>query len=159
MNASNLYRGTPGLFAGVTLLLSCFLFSGCANYAIRTQTLFGEHRDQFPAIVLSPTDKDEYTFDWNKTTIGGVSVSKFIPSKKFWRLNVFKFSDGQRIGGNDYDFHPISETKVTFINLPLHQLLRADLELCDEPKHCNDTKGYSFMVLMHKEPIDNDDYK
>jgi len=151
MNASSLYRRTPGLLAGITLLLSCFLFSGCVSYVVRTQTLFGEYRDQFPAIVLS-VDAHEYTFDWNEATIGGVSASKFIPDKKFWRLNVFQFSDGKRIGENDYDFQPIAKTQVTFVKLPWDKLLRADLEFTDDPKSATGRTVYSFIVLLHNEP-------
>ena len=144
MKASNLYQRTSGLLAGASLLLSYFLFSGCANQIVRTPTLFGEHRDQFPAIVLTVDknikDEYEYTFDWNKTTIGGVAISKFLPNKKFWRLRVFRYSDGMRIGGTAMNYESIAEVmSVTLVGLPANKLLRFDLELCDLPSQCQDS--------------------
>ena len=155
MNAWSLYRRAPGLLTGVTVLLSCFLLSSC-NYAVRTKTLFGEHRDQFPAIVLSADTEHEtdYVFDWKKTTVGGVSAIKFIPSKDFYRLHFFRFSDGARIGSTGNDYYPLDpETckPITFTKLPTHELLRADLEFADDEKGNKGQETYSFMVLFHYE--------
>ena len=158
MNASSLHRLAPGLLAGVTVLLSCFLLLGC-NYAVRTTTLFGDYRDQFPPVVLSvdKEDKIDYTFDWKETTVGGMSVSKFKPSQNFWRLNVFRFSDGVRIGGDDkwIPFGDLddknTQRSVTFPGLPVGKLLRFDLDLADDPKSPKDRETYNFMVLFHNE--------
>lgn len=158
MKASNLYQHTSGLLAGASLLLSCFLLSGCANQFIRTPTLFGEHRDQFPAIVLTVDKniKDEYAYTFNKkTTIAGVEISKFLPNKKFWRLRVFRYSDGMRIGGTAMDYEPITEDmSVTLVGLPAHKLLRFDLDFCDLPSQCKDTDSYSVNALLHPEELE-----
>ena len=56
MNSSEWYRRTPGLLAGVVLLLSCFLLSGCKLTHLLgpflLDDIFGDLRDQFPTVVL-----------------------------------------------------------------------------------------------------------
>jgi hypothetical protein len=141
----------------LTLLLSCSLVSAC-NYAVRTKTLFGEYRDQFPPVVLSidnKTEKIDYPFDWQATTVGGISISQFRPSNDFWRLNVFQFSDGKRIAGTlDHmqDYRSSKTDHSEMLNgLPTEKLLRADLELADDKEGTKGRETYSFMFLLHYE--------
>jgi hypothetical protein len=149
MNAHSRSRRILGLLT--MLSLSCMLLSAC-HYAVRTKTLFGDHRDQFPTIVLTADQKDtiNYTFDWETTTVGGVSVAKFVPSSKFWRLNMFRFSNGERIGGNTTDFISTKDyPKVELKDLPTERLLRADFDFADDKEGTKDRDNYSFMVLFH----------
>lgn len=148
MKRFNLYRRIPGLFAVVTLIVNCFLLSGCLF--IQPKKLFGPDLRQFPAVVLTVTSH-EYEFNWDKLTIGGASAMEFIPKAKFWRLNVFNFSDGVRIGGNDSEFHSFETRSEVFHDLPWDKLLRADLDLTDDPKGHEDAKTISFIVLLHNE--------
>lgn len=149
MKTSSLYRQVPGLLAGIVVFVNCFLFSGCN--LVQTKTLFGPDLRQFPAVVLTVTSH-EYTFDWDKTTIGGAPVSEFVPRAKFWRLGVFKFSDGVRIGGTDGDFHAFEvKRSEVFHDLPWDKLLRADLDLTDDPNGDKEAKTLSFIVLLHNE--------
>lgn len=156
MNASSLYRRILGLLAGVALLLSCLLFSGCRFShlfgPIVLKDLFGEHLDQFPAVVLSADRPDtiDYKFDWNTTTIAGASITNFIPSTDYWRLNVFKFSDGKPISSNGFKSIK-SEKSETFKGLPVGKLLRVDLDTADDPKGTKNRETYSFLVLFHNE--------
>jgi hypothetical protein len=152
MKQSGINRSVAGLTAGSTLLLSCFLFSGC-NYAIRTKTLFGGEYDQFPAVVLNTQNgSHDYTFDWNKNTIGGLSVSKFKPKAKYWRLHVFNFKDGQRIGGNENKWKDLeTDATQTLLNLPFDKLMRADVDLTDNPNSMENPRTLTFIVLLHDE--------
>lgn len=156
MNASNLYRRAPGLLAGVALLLSCFLLSGCKISHILgpyvLQDLFGEHHDQIPTVVLSMDNSGpvDYTFDWSKTTIGGTSVSNFMPSSDFWRMNIYRFSDGNPLTSNKFKLikeYPAEEFK----SMPSEKLLRIDLDLADDEQGIKNRKTYSFTVLFHYE--------
>src|SRR5688572_25657221 len=115
MNPWTRHRRILDLLTILTLLVGCFLVSAC-NYAVRTKTLFGEFRDQYPPVVLSIDDKVEkmnYNFDWQTTTLAGVSISKFRPSNDFWRLNVFQFSDGKHLTGSlDYKSSKTDHTEM-----------------------------------------------
>ncbi len=87
MNAWSRHQRILDLFTASTILASFVLLSACVGI----KTLFGDEGDQTPPIVLSvdqPGNVD-YEFDWQSTSIGGVSVSKFMPSHEYWRLNVF----------------------------------------------------------------------
>lgn len=150
MKTSSLYRSVPGLVAGVTLALCCFLLTGC-NYVVRTSSLFGGELDQFPAVVLNTQDgSHNYTFDWKKNTIGGLSVSKYKPKAKYWRLHVFKFKDGQRIGGNENKWKDLeTDTSETFVDLPFDKLMRVDLDLTDDPNSGENARTLTFIVLLH----------
>ena len=150
MKASN--RCKQGLMAGLILVFGCFLLSGC-NYALRTQTLFGKDYAQFPAVVLNAQNgSHDYTFDWNKNTIGGLSVSSYKPKAKYWRLHVFNFKDGQRIGGNENKWKDLeTDTAETLVNLPFDKLMRADIDLTDDPNTSENARTLSFIVLLHDE--------
>jgi hypothetical protein len=136
-------------------LLGClFLVSGCDlnSFAVRTSTLIGEDHDQFPAIVLNAQDgSHDYVFDWEANTVGGLPLSKFRPKAKYWRLQVFKFSDGLRIGGNSSDWKPRSETKETFKALDFDKLMRVDLDLADDARGEENARTKSFIILLHDE--------
>lgn len=151
MKTPNLYRRVPGLVAGVTLFLNCFLLTGC-DLVMQPKTVFGPDLRQFPAVVLSANGSHDYTFDWDKTTIGGISVSKFEPKAKYWRLNVFRFSDGLQIGNNDGKFKPLeTDRSEQFTDLKWDKLMRADLDLTDDPKSDENARTLSFIVLLHDE--------
>jgi hypothetical protein len=159
MNPSSLYRRTLSLLPAITLSLSCLLLIGCRLDLVlghvNTKDVFGEHRDQFPTIALSSDNKEQidYTFDWNTTTVGGVEVSKFNPGKKFWRMNIYRYSDGERIGDHR-DYRAIENPAETFQNLPVEKYLRIDLDLADDQQGTKGTEYYSFMVLFHyEEPL------
>jgi hypothetical protein len=145
----------PLATVGVTLLIgSFFLLSGCDlnNFAVKTTTLIGDDHDQFPAIVLNAQDgSHDYIFDWEQNSIGGLPLSKFRPKSKYWRLQVFKFSDGQRIGGNSSDWKPRSDTKETFKSLEFDKLMRVDLDLADDERGEKDALTKSFVILLHDE--------
>jgi hypothetical protein len=109
--------------------------------------------DGLPAVVLS-VDSPQYEFDWDKTTIKDTLVSALVPKTKFWRLNVFKFSDGVRIGSNDTNFYlrdgkDAKRTRV-ISDLPWNQLLRIDLDLTDDLEADGKAKTLSFIVLLHE---------
>ncbi len=152
MKISGLYQSVSGLVAGGTLLVSCFLFSGC-NYVVRTKTLFGEELDKFPSVVLSAQNHSTtYVFDWNETTLGGVSLSEFKPKAKYWRLHLFKFSNGDRIAPYKTDWKLLeSDTKETFEKLTFDTLMLADLDLTDNPVTGENARRYSINVLLHDE--------
>ena len=160
MNALSRHQRVPGLLAGVILLLSCFLFSSC-NYAVRTTTLFGDKRDMIPTVVLSAHNAEtaELPLNWRNMTIGGVSAVNFKPSQHFWRLHIFSFSDGEKIGTNKNDnaFYPFDWDKegdsLVIRDLPMHKLLRADLDLADDEKGIKDRDTLSVMILFHYEEI------
>jgi hypothetical protein len=158
MNASSPSRHASPLL-GVALLLSCFLFSGCRldlffGYA-NVKDLIGENLDQFPAIVLStdkPGDINNYVFNWNETTLAGMSASKFKPTEKFWRLNIFSFKDGGVIGDFKNKFKELeTHPSETFPSLPQEKLLRVDLDLAEDEDGTKGRKTYSFLVLFHYE--------
>ncbi|HXV82298.1 MAG TPA: hypothetical protein VEG60_20705 [Candidatus Binatia bacterium] len=158
MNASSPYRHAPSLLAGVALLLSCFLFSGCRldlffGYA-NLKDLIGENLDQFPAIVLSTDNPGDinYTFDWTTTSLAGMKASDFKPTEKFWRLNIFSFKDGGVIGNFKRQFEELeTHPSVTFPSLPQEKLLRIDLDLAEDEDGTKGRKTYSFLVLFHYE--------
>ena len=149
MKSSHFCPITRCLIGGVTLLL---LSSSC-NYAMRTSTLFGEDLQRFPAVVLSTQNgSHDYTFDWDKSTVGGLSASVVKPKAKYWRLHVFKFSDGQRIGGNEGKWKDLeTETAETLVDLPFDKLMRADVDLTDNPETGENARTLPFIVLLHDE--------
>lgn len=152
MKTSGLYQSVSGLLVGGTLLVSCFLISGC-NYFIQSHTLFGEELDKFPSVVLrAQNHSTTYVFDWNTSTIGGVSLSKFKPKVKYWRLHLFKFSNGDRIAPDNTDWKYLeSDTNETFNNLTFDILMRADLDLTDNIESGENARTYSLNVLLHDE--------
>src|SRR5688572_21933100 len=92
METSHYFRRVLGLIVVFTLI------SGC-HYAVRTKTLFGDERDQYPAVVLKPQNHShDYEFDWDKNTVGGVRLSEWQPKQKYWRLQLFSFSSGDPVG-------------------------------------------------------------
>ncbi|MGH7183681.1 MAG: hypothetical protein ACREJN_17130 [Nitrospiraceae bacterium] len=148
MITSHFYRHNLGLLAGLTLLLICFLSTGCT--LTQSKQLSGPDL-QLPAVVLS-VESHDFLFDMDKTTIGGRPVSEFIPKAKFWRLNVFLFSDGTRIGGNDAEFYLLKDKRSeTLYNLPWDTLLRADLDFTNNPQGDDTATTVSGFFLLHKE--------
>ena len=152
MNATPPYKRGSRILAGVALLSSCFLLSGCHWWGPGViKDLFGDHIDQFPTIALT-ADNDKavnFPFDWDGTTVGGMLVSNFSPSKDYWRLNAFKFSDGTRITQNDRYQSMKTERKTDLNGLPVEHYVRVDLDLADNPEGTKNRKTYSFMVLFH----------
>ena len=148
MRTSMMYRRVPGLLAIFTLFATSFLFSGCQ--LLCTLCLQTENR-QDPAIVLitrsgdyaekvafhrivkvsKGTESVELDFDWNKWTIGGQPLNLLLDKAdaKEWQLNVYDYESGNRIpDGRPADaFLPISTSSTKLKNLPLDQLLRAEL--------------------------------
>ena len=153
MNASSLNRRALGLLAGVALLLSCFLFSACNFNRIwgpsLLKDLFGDYHDQFPAVVLDSNGQDpvkDVKFDWNETTMGGASIKNFIPSKNFYRLNIYYASNGTKIYHDD--FQPL-KNPTKFPDLPAEKLLQVDLEMADDQQGTQGREIYSFHILFH----------
>src|SRR2546421_8169733 len=125
MKTSGLNQRVSGLVAGGTLLVSCFLFSGCSSFVVLTKDIIGKELDAFPTVVLTTQGKGnhDYVFDWNKTTIGGVSLSEFKPNAEFWRLHLFSFKTGTRIAPGKTDWKPLKcDMKETFENLKFDSL-------------------------------------
>lgn len=153
MSISSLYRKVLGLVAGCTLLVTGLPLVGCSYLKPMS---YAEKVQQYPSIVLSVHSHD-YVFSWDTIEINGVPLRKILPQAKFWRLQVFQFSDGIRIGGNGSEFRSFDseeQRKETLINLPFDKLLRADIDLinkrnANEPDE--DAKTVSFMVLLHDE--------
>jgi len=153
MTKNNVYPNLPTLVITISLLLSSSLFTGC-NYIVRTANLFGGDYNQFPAVVLNTQESGShnYTFDWNKNTIGGLAVSTYKPKAKYWRLHVFNFKDGQRIGGNENKWKNLeTDPSETLVNLPFDKLMRADLDLTNNTDTLEDAKTFTFIVLLHDE--------
>lgn len=161
MNPSSLYPRAPHLLAGFALLLSCFLLSGCESKLTEVKKMlgddvlkyvFGEHLDQFPAVVLDANGETtvNYTFDWKRTTFAGESLIKFIPSQNYWRMNVFKFSDGKPIGKYN-GFKSFTESSLTFPGVNAEELLRVDFDLADDQAGTKNRMKYSFVVLFHND--------
>jgi hypothetical protein len=151
MKTSNLYRQVPGLLVGVTLFVISFLFSGCntgPELNIPNKDLIGT--ESLPSIVLAITGHD-YEFNWDKATLGGKPMSELVPKRKFWRLNIFKFSDDVRVGGNNGDFHSFEKRSEEYRNLPWNELLRVDLDLTDNPEDDPEAKTLSFLVLLNED--------
>lgn len=153
MSISSLYRKVLGLVAGCTLFVTGLPLVGCSYLKPMS---YAEKVQQFPSIVLSVNSHD-YEFNWDTMEINGVPLRKILPQAKFWRLQVFQFSDGTRIGGNDSDFRSFDseeQRKETLKNLPFDTLLRADIDLKNNPKANDpdeDAKTVSFMILLHDE--------
>lgn len=159
MKTPSLSRCVPGLMAGVTLAVSCFLFSGC-NYAVRQKTIFGPDLRQLPAVVLSPQNgSHDFVFDWRVATIGGTPMLTWKPDKRYWRLNVFRFKNGMRIGGNKdgwKDFQKDEYTE-TFSAIVFDRLIRVDLDLTDDPNGSEkDEPPWSLYVLLHDVSLEED---
>ena len=152
MKTFNHYRSLATLVTGVALLLSCFLFSGC-NYVLRTKTIFGEEYDKFPSVVLRPQNHSTtYVFDWNENTVGGIRLADFKPNAKYWRLHLFKYSDGTRLGPANTDWKPLAtDARETFENLKFDVLMKADLDLTDNYDTGDGARSYSINVLLHDE--------
>ena len=152
MKISSLYHSVSGLVAGGTLLLGCFLFSGCSSFVVLTKDIVGKELDAFPAVVLSTQAKGShnYVFDWNTNTIGGVSLSEFKPKTKYWRLHLFNFQTGVRIAPDKTDWKILEcDTKETFEKVPFDELLRADLDLTDDFDTGKNARSYSINFILH----------
>lgn len=155
MSISSFYRKALGLVAGCTLLVTGLPLVGCSN----TKPMpYAEKVQQLPSIVLSVySHSHDYDFNWDTMEVNGVPLIKILPQAKFWRLQVFQFSDGTRIGGNGSDYRSFDseeQRRETLFNLPFDKLLRVDIDLkntpgADEPDE--DAKTVSFMVLLHDE--------
>jgi len=133
-------------------LLSCFLFSGCTDFVVFTKDIIGKSLDAFPTVVLSTQERGShnYVFDWDKNTIGGVSLSKYKPKAKHWRLHLFNFGTGERIAPKKIDWKFLdSDTKETFEEVPFDKLLRADLDLTDDIDTGENAKTYSINFILH----------
>ena len=156
MTASSLCQRAPRLLAVLMLLLTCFVVSGCLATKVTMggpilQDIIGEHLDQFPAVVLDATGNTtiDYVFDWDKTTMAGECITTFFPSAKFWRLNAFSVSDGTPVTNNNWQ--SIAARTVSLNGLKAEKLLRAQLDLDDDPNDVKDRKTYNFIVLFHNE--------
>ncbi len=144
MITSHPNRDSVSLLVGAALFLSCFLLTDCS--LIRTL-------DGLPAVVLS-VDSPQYEFDWDRTTINDTPVSALVPKAKFWRLNVFQFSNGMRIGDNDTKFYlqngKNAKRSRVIPDLPWDQLLRVDLDLTNDLEADDKATTLSFIVLLHE---------
>jgi hypothetical protein len=115
--------------------------------------LIGEHLDQVPAVVLDATGLApvNYPFSWDKekTTVAGESISKLRPTKNFWRLNAYNFKDGKPITDNGWRGR--NESSETLNNLPTEKLLRIQLDIADDQNDVKNRKTHNFIVLFHNE--------
>ncbi len=175
MSISSLYRKILGLVAGCTLFVTGLPLSaipsqledklsttspaepdqevGCSYLKPMSDA---EKVQQLPSIALN-VHSHNYEFNWETMEVNGVPLRKILPQAKFWRLQVFQFSDGTRIGGNSSDYRSFDseeQRRETLFNLPFDTLLRVDIDLkntpgADEPDE--DAKTVSFMVLLHDE--------
>lgn len=151
------YRSVPAVVAGTTLFLSCFVLSGCTSWFVSTKTLLGENRDAFPAVVLSAQNHShDYTFDWDQNTVGGLSLSKVKPDAKYWRMQVYRFSDGERIGNNTNQWKPLDsnnpeDKRETFTKLDFDKLMIVSLDVADSQDGLKNVGTYSINVLLHDE--------
>jgi hypothetical protein len=134
----------------ISLLLTSFTFTACKPWFISTKRLFGEARDKFPAVVLSTQSpgSHDYTFDWDKNTVGGVSLANVQPNKKYWRLNLYKFKTGEVIG-NFKDCKSFADRTETFTGLDFDKLVRADLDVANDPNCMEDAETFSLNFLLH----------
>lgn len=147
MMTLHLYRYTVGFFAGLALLLSCFQLTSCNS--LRGKDV----PDGLSAAVLS-VDSPQYKFDWDRTTINYTPVSALVPKAKFWRLNVFQFSNGARVGDNDTTFYLLegkdAKRSRVIYDLPWDRLLRVDLDLTNDLEADDKARTLSFIVLLHE---------
>lgn len=135
--------------AGWTLLLAG-LVAGCTYVQ---SILCTEKPQDFPTLVLSLTSH-QYEFNWDRLEANGHPLKNFFPERKYWRVQVFRFSDGVRVGENGTNFYSFEkkETKDTLKNLPFDRLLRVDLDFQNKPKEDDpdpDATTVSLMVLLH----------
>ena len=154
MNTSSLYRRIPSLLIGCTLFASCLLSSGCAQLL------------RYPAVVVTPEKDGELALSLDTAYKSDnplmEDLSALVKKGQFWRVSVFKLSDGKLRSGSDWK-SILSESKVVLTGLPMEVLLRGDIEVCpsDNKKVCSgeDPKaadivpeGRSILFLLHKYP-------
>lgn len=159
--SKQLYRLVMILLGGLTLCANGLLLSGCENYPQRAAVVLlarsGDAAKDNAYRVIKNTDGTESVdvdFNWDKMTVGGISLSEFAKDAKAkqWRLNVFNYYTGERFpGGGDDNFHSITKREVKLSGLPLDTLLRADVDFLRGEEPDAEGSPMNFVVLFIKD--------
>lgn len=166
MSTSSKGRRFVGLFATWTLYTSCILLTGCENLSGMFGPSKGMQIPEYPSFtrLVNPQNvKDGKTglvFNWDRISIGENKLRDLVPKGTHWRVSLFNASTGQPVPNSIDSDKPLrfighdESNMVKLTNLPVEQMLRADIDQIISGPPENPTEGHSmsFLILLHVYP-------